>query len=443
MKSSNLITLVQSVRRAQLDLGSAKGALRTAALQELGRGLLRAREDLLAANSRDLEIAEAEGLSGPLLHRLGLTPGKLDALGLGIEQLAESPDPVGQELKKTLLDDGLILRQVQSPIGVLLIVFESRPDVVIQIGALALRTGNAVILKGGKEAAHSNRALVACLKESLVAVGLDADAVALVETREEVGSLLALDETIDLVIPRGSGELVRAIQENTRIPVLGHAEGVCHLYLDAAADPAKAVVLTVDGKCNYPSACNATETLLVHREFLPHLRKVGKALSRAGVRVFADDASGASFETAEPADEEHWGREWGDLTLAVRTVESLEEAMDHIYRYGSGHTDAIVTENEVAAESFQRKVDSASVFVNASTRFADGYRYGLGAEVGISTGRIHARGPVGAEGLLTTRWLLNGEGHCVADYGSNGREFKHLEMTGVPSDPGDGCSEKG
>lgn len=428
MKSSHLIDLAKSVRRAQMDLGSAEGTLRTAALRELGSSLIRAQKGLLAANGQDREIAKNEGLSGPLLHRLGLTPAKLEALGSGIEQLAESPDPIGRPLKRTLLDDGLILRQVQSPIGVLLIVFESRPDVVIQIGALALRTGNGVILKGGKEAAHSNRALVACLKESLVAVGLNPDAVALVETREEVGSLLALDEFIDLVIPRGSGDLVRAIQENTRIPVLGHAEGVCHLYLDATADPAKAVALTVDGKCNYPSACNATETLLVHRDFLPHLDKVGKALKVAGVRIVADETSLANLEGADLADPSHWGHEWGDLTLAVRTVESLEEAMDHIYRYGSGHTDAIVTESDAAGVAFQRKVDSASVFVNASTRFADGYRYGLGAEVGISTGRIHARGPVGAEGLLTTKWLLNGEGHCVADYGSEGREFKHQDL---------------
>jgi glutamate-5-semialdehyde dehydrogenase len=230
------------------------------------------------------------------------------------------------------------------------------------------------------------------------------------------------------VIPRGSGALVKSIQEATRIPVLGHAEGVCHLYLDAAADPAMAAKLAVDGKCDYPAACNATETLLVHRAFLPHLAAVGAALIEHGVRLKADEEARAVLPAAEPATGADWGREWGDLTLAVRTVGSLEEAIDHIHRHGSAHTDAIVTADPEAARRFLAAVDSASVFHNASTRFADGFRYGLGAEVGIATGRLHARGPVGAEGLLTYRWLLEGTGQAAADYGPGKRSFTHRAL---------------
>ena len=331
--------------------------------------------------------------------------------------------------RRTELDEGLLLTQVQSPIGVLLIVFESRPDAVIQIGGLALRSGNGVILKGGREAARSNAALVACLRDALELAGLPADAVQGVSGRQEVAALLELDHLIDLVIPRGSGALVRQIQESTRIPVLGHAEGVCTLYLDRAADPDKAVHLAVDGKCDYPAACNATETLLVHRDFLPRLPAVGRALQAAGVTLRADEAVRAVVPGCEPALEADGSTEYGELVLAVRTVDSLDAAVDFVHQHGSGHTEAICTEDPEAAEAFLRRVDSASVFWNASTRFADGYRYGLGAEVGIATGRIHARGPVGVDGLMTTRWLLRGEGQGAGDYGAGKRRFTHRELT--------------
>jgi gamma-glutamyl phosphate reductase len=420
--------VAQRVRDAQRRLGSAPGETRSKVLRRLAALLSEREASLLEANQRDLTAAEQAGLAGPLVKRLGLTPAKLATLREGAEQLASQEDPIGAPIQRTELDDGLELTQVKSPLGVLLIIFESRPDAVIQIGSLALRTGNGVLLKGGSEALHSNRALVACLRDALEAEGLSPDAVAGVEGREAVAELLELDDLIDLVIPRGSGELVRAIQSSSRIPVLGHAEGVCHLYLDRAADPAMAAKLAVDGKCDYPAACNATETLLVHREFLPHLATVGEALTAKGVELRADPEALAALPGAMPAADTDWRAEYGDLTLAVKVVDDLDAAMDHIARYGSSHTETIVSDDAEAAARFLREVDSAAVFHNASTRFADGYRFGLGAEVGIATGRIHARGPVGAEGLLTTRWLLRGHGQAAGDYGPGKRSFTHKAL---------------
>ena len=420
--------VARAAREAQRRLAACDGAARTAVLRRLARLLDERSDALLEANARDVAAAEEAALAPPLLRRLGLTRAKLQTLRDGVLQLAAAADPVGQPLRRTELDDGLVLEQVRSPLGVLLVIFESRPDAVIQIGALALRAGDAALLKGGAEALHSNRALVACLRDALAGEGLPPDAVAGVEGRAAVGALLELDRWIDLVIPRGSGELVRSIQRSTRIPVLGHAEGVCHLFVDAAADPTMAARLAVDGKCDSPAACNATETLLVHRGF-PHLRAVGDALLAAGVRLRACPDAAARLTASTPAGDGDWGAEYGDLVLAVKLVDDVEDAIAHIHRHGSGHTDAVVTEDPAVAARFLRAVDSASVFHNASTRFADGYRYGLGAEVGISTGRIHARGPVGVDGLLTTRWLLRGAGHAAGDYGPGKRPFTHRALS--------------
>lgn len=418
-----------AVREARRRLATAPAATRSAVLLRLAALLQEREEAILSANRADLDAARESRLSGPLLDRLALSPGKLAVLRQGVEQLAASADPLGRVLERRELDEGLLLSRVTSPLGVLLIIFESRPDAVIQIGSLALRSGNGVLLKGGSEALHSNRILVGCLRDALAGEGLSPDAVTGVEGREAVAALLELDHLIDLVIPRGSGELVKSIQQATRIPVLGHAEGICHLYLDAAADPAMAIHLAVDSKCDYPAACNAAETLLVHRDFLPHLPEVGRALLEAGVELRADrEALPHLPHPARPAGPEDGSTEYGDLVLAVRTVETLDEAMDWIHRHGSAHTDAIVTDDADAARRFLAGVDSASVFWNASTRFADGYRYGLGAEVGISTGRIHARGPVGVEGLLTSRWLLEGRGQGAADYGPGKRAFSHRDL---------------
>lgn len=426
----DLALRTQAVRQAQRVYGSCDGAQRSAVLRRLVHRLEERSAEILEANAQDMELAEEQDLASPLLRRLQLTEGKLVDLRRGVEQLAATPDPIGQVMRQTELDEGLMLTQVKSPLGVLLIIFESRPDAVIQIGSLALRSGNGVILKGGREATHSNRVLVSCLRQALSDQGYDENVVLGIEGRQAVKSLLELDHLIDLVIPRGSGELVRAIQSSTRIPVLGHAEGVCHLYLDAAAEPSMAAHLAVDSKCDYPAACNAAETLLVHADFLPQLSAVGQALAERGVALRADVRSLPHLEGtgAVAATVDDFGREFGDLILAVATVDTLDEAIAHIHRHGSGHTDAIVTDDEQAGRRFLQQVDSASVFLNASTRFADGFRYGLGAEVGISTGRIHARGPVGVDGLLTSRWLLRGKGQGAADYGPQGRRFLHRQL---------------
>ncbi|MAE63868.1 MAG: glutamate-5-semialdehyde dehydrogenase [Phycisphaeraceae bacterium] len=420
--------LARSVRSAARRLGAAAGTIRTDALRQLGRLLLEREEEILAANAEDLAAAHASGLAGALLRRLALSKEKLATLREGVEQLASQDDPIGRVVRRTELDTGLMLEQVQSPLGVLLIIFESRPDAVIQIGSLALRSGNGVILKGGREAVHSNRTLVRCLRGALEACGLPANAVAGVGDRETVRALLDEKDDIDLVIPRGSNELVSSIQASTAIPVLGHAEGICHLYLDAAADVEIAQRVALDSKCGYPAACNAVETMLVHREFLPQLPPIGQALLDAGVELRADESTREVIPRAVVATDDDWATEYGDLVLSIRCVDDLDAAIDHIHRHGSAHTDAIVTTDDAAARRFLDEVDAASVFVNVSTRFADGYRYGLGAEGGISTSRIHARGPVGAEGLLTSRWLLVGQGQTAGDYGEGGRSFTHRSL---------------
>ncbi|MEM1178136.1 MAG: glutamate-5-semialdehyde dehydrogenase [Acidobacteriota bacterium] len=425
------------VRAAQRALGAAPGARRTAVLRALEEILEERAAEILEANQLDLDEAERTGLEKPLLKRLKLDADKLEVLRDGVRQLAEVPDPVGVMKRHTQLDDGLVLRQVQSPLGVLLIIFESRPEAVIQIGALALRAGDGVILKGGAEATASNRVLVGCLRDALARCELPSDAVAGVEGREAVAALLDQEAHIDLVIPRGSGSLVRHIQSSTRIPVLGHAEGVCHLYLDGSADPAMAAKLAVDGKCDYPAACNATETVLVDRAFLPHFPAVAEALRDAGVELRCDPESQAAAPFTAAVDKIDWRTEYGDLIAGVAVVDGLDGAIEHIHRYGSGHTEAIVADDAHVAEAFLARVDSASVFHNASTRFADGFRYGLGAEVGISTGRIHARGPVGIDGLLTTRWLLTGTGQGAGDYGPGKRAFQHLTLPTSGADAGD------
>ena len=327
------------------------------------------------------------------------------------EQISEMKDPVGCVLEETKLDDGLILRKVQTPIGVLAIIYESRPDAGPQIASLAIRSGNAVLLKGGREAAQTNAAIGAIFRQVLQTHGVE-DAVQLVSTREEIAELLNMDDLIDLVIPRGSNEMVRMIQQSTRIPVLGHADGICHVFIDEFADVDKAVRIAVDSKAQYPAVCNAAETLLLHSQFAGR-EKVLAALKNVGVELR----------------DSGFGSEYLDLIMNVKTVNSLDEAIDHIHRYGSAHTDCIVTENETNARRFLNEVDSAGVFWNASTRFADGFRYGFGAEVGISTNKTHARGPVGVEGLLIYKYHLIGNGHIVATYtGPQAKPFLHRKL---------------
>jgi len=328
-----------------------------------------------------------------------------------------------------LLDEGLELTQVTCPLGVLGVVFEARPDALLQIGSLAIKSGNAALLKGGSEATRTNQVLAAILREGLAAAGLPEDAIQLLGGREDVDALLALDDLVDLVIPRGSSALVRHIKAHTRIPVLGHAEGICHIYLDAGADPAKAVAVVHDAKLQYPAACNAVETLLVHRDASALLVLVAEDLRAHGAELRGCPRARAVLPWLVPAVAADWDTEYGEPILAIRIVDDLDQAIAHIHAHGSGHTEAILTEDPGRAARFLAEVDAAGVYHNASTRFADGYRYGFGAEVGISTSRLHARGPVGLDGLLSSRYLLRGDGHRVADYtGTDPRPFLHQDL---------------
>jgi glutamate-5-semialdehyde dehydrogenase len=363
----------------------------------------------------------------PLYDRLRLDGPKLRDLAAGARQLAAEADPVSRELERRELDDGLVLSRIAVPIGVLAIVFESRPDVIPQLMMLALRSGNALVLKGGAEARHSNRALIALADRLVADVGLPAGWAQLVETREDFRALLAYPEWIDLVIPRGSAELVRAIQQSTRIPVLGHAEGICHLYVNSGADCEEAIRIAIDAKIQYPAACNAVEKILVDRaigaswipQFVPRARA-------AGIEVRGCPETLELAPDAHPATTVDWMTEFGAPIVAVKVVGGLDEAVEHIHRFGSRHTDGILTRDRAVAERFLAAVDSASVIWNASTRFADGYRYGLGAEVGVSTAKLHARGPVGLSGLMIYKYVLRGSGQIVADYvGPGARPFRH------------------
>jgi len=414
-------------RQASYRLATLSTEVKNRALESAARALEGHGREILVENLKDQEQARKLGLKDALLKRLILSESKLTQIVESVREVVRLPDPVGRRLLARELDDGLVLTQVRVPIGVVGVIFESRPDALVQIASLGLKSGNAVILKGGSEALHSNRILFNLIREAVESADpAFRDALQLVETREDVRQLLALDQLIDLMIPRGSGELVKSIQENTRIPVLGHAEGLCHLYVDRDADLSMAVELAYDAKCQYPAVCNAIETLLVHGEVAPQF--LPRLASRLRGVELRGDARTRAIIPAREVTEADWRAEYNDLILAIRVVGSLEEAVAHINRYGSHHTDAIVTSDSAAARRFLAEVDSASVMWNCSTRFADGYRYGLGAEVGISTGKVHARGPVGLEGLTSTKYVLEGSGQVVADYVEGRRRFTHREL---------------
>jgi glutamate-5-semialdehyde dehydrogenase len=427
---SSLQEIAQQTQQAARQLAQLTPTAKDQIIESVAQALEAATDDIIQANQADLTAALADNLAKPLYGRLKLDAVKLHSAIQGIRSVASLSDPTGEITLHRELDSGLTLKRIGVPLGVLGIIFESRPDAVMQISALALKSGNGVILKGGREAIRSCTALVSAIRQGIANAGADPNAVQLLTTREETDALLALDKYVDLIIPRGSNAFVQYVQANTRIPVLGHADGICHLYVDKSADIEQSASIAVDAKVGYPSACNAIETLLVHQDIAAQaLPILAKALQSEGVELRGDEAAQRILAQIKPATEEDWATEYSDLILAIRVVESLEAAMDHIHEYGSRHTEAIATTDQAAADRFMAQVDAAGVYHNCSTRFADGFRYGFGAEVGISTQKMPPRGPVGLEGLVTYKYQLVGNGHIVATYsGAAAKAFTHKDL---------------
>lgn len=423
-----------AAKRAAKTLASLSGERRSAVLRDLAGALADPsnRERLVAVNAEDMsdaQAAQARGELAPaLVKRLALTESKLDGLVDGLRQLAEMPELVNEVRLRRKLDEDLVLSQVACPLGLLGVVFEARPDAVPQITGLAIKSGNAVLLKGGSEALRTNKALVELIHRVLEDHDVDPSAVGLLEDRAAFQALLDLHELVDIIIARGSSEFVQMVMDKTRIPVMGHAEGLCHVYLHGEQDPARAARIVVDAKCDYPAACNAVETLLWDEAAGDALDAAVEGLKNEGVELRGCEATRARHPDLAAATDEDWDAEYTAKILSIRRVPDLDAALAHIEAHGSKHTEAILTTDNDAAERFLASVDAASTFHNASTRFADGYRFGLGAEVGISTGKLHARGPVGVEGLLSYRWLLRGDGQIAADYGPGKKKFRHEDL---------------
>ncbi len=429
----NVAEVARRARAASRLLATVPSAGRDAALQAAADAIAAHKSEILNANQRDCEQALRAVATGqmarPLFERLRITEQNIKQMAAGVREVAALPDPLGRSLAVTELDEGLTLHKVSCAIGVVGIVFEARPEIVPQIAALALKSGNSVILKGGTEAAQSNQALFSIWRQALRQFPeIPAEVINLLYTRDEVSEMLSLADDIDLIIPRGSREFVSHVAENSSIPVLGHGEGLCHVYVDRAADLPKALSIAFDSKVQYPAACNAMETLLVHEEvaarLMPDLITRYRA---AGVKIRGCPRTLELCDGQDlvAASEEDWATEYSDLIISIRIVASVNEAIAHIDRYGSGHTEAIVTEHKETAAHFLDRVDAAGVYLNASTRFADGFRYGFGAELGISTSKLHARGPVGLDGLTTYKYKLIGDGQTVASYVDGERSFKH------------------
>jgi glutamate-5-semialdehyde dehydrogenase len=431
LTEKNLSEIAADAKAAALILSRLDTETKNRVLRGMATQIETHCNDILKANRQDLEFAKKENISSSLVARLAVDETKVLGMAKGIRSVAELLDPVGQQQEAMELDDGLELTRVSCPIGVIGAIFESRPDAVPQISALCFKSGNAVILKGGAEAQNSNRVIVDLIQKALSEVeGVPVAAVQLIETRAEVAEMLKQDQYINLIVPRGSNQFVRYVQDNTRIPVLGHSEGLCHVYIDEAADVEKAVRVALDSKLQYAAACNAMETLLVHQAIAPKLLpSLVKQFREQEVELVGCLKSCSLVPDLKRAEEGDWDTEYNDLKLSIKIVDDMAEAIEHINKHGSGHTDTIITENKEQAERFLNEVDSASVMVNASTRFADGFRFGLGAEIGISTNKTHARGPVGLEGLVIYKYKLVGDGQIVADYsGKNGKSFTHKPL---------------
>lgn len=417
-----------AVKKAQVFLGAIPLEKRNKSLESISGIMNTRKDDIIEANKKDIRKAEEENLSVPLLKRLKFDEGKIKEVCSGINSLIGLSDPVGRTILARELDKNLELFQVSCPIGVIGMIFESRPDALVQIATLCLKSGNGVILKGGSEASNTNRILTELIAEAAESEGIPSGWIQLAETRQDVSEMLEMEDSIDLLIPRGSNSFVKYIMKNTSIPVMGHADGICHLFVDESADLSMAVELTDDSKTQYVAVCNALETLLVDKsaaeEFLPLMkeRMDSKNVELRGCEITRE------YIDVKPATEEDWSTEYLDYILSVKVVDSLDSAVEHINKFGSGHTDVFVGSDSNKAEQFMNLVDSADVFWNCSTRFSDGFRYGLGAEVGVSTNKIHARGPVGLEGLVIYKWLLRGNGHKVSDYSTGRNNFTHTIM---------------
>ncbi|MDO5133421.1 MAG: glutamate-5-semialdehyde dehydrogenase [Eubacteriales bacterium] len=435
----------EEAKKMKLDapiLAASSNEQRNEALRLIKEALMARKEEIFAANAQDCEAAKENGIASAVMKRLVFNDAKLSDVCKGIDQLCSLPDPIGRILLRRELDEGLVLERVSVPIGVIGVIFEARPDAMVQISTLCIKSGNCAILKGGKETAKTNRTLFGIIHEAAVQAGLPESCLLQAELHNEIDELLQCEKDVDLLIPRGSNQFVQYIMNNTKIPVMGHADGICHIYVDKDVDEEMAFKVIIDAKTQYTAACNAVETLLIHRDlasvFLPRL---ARALFRAGVRIRgtqeAEDFIARSPETAAEAEtieimgEDDFRTEYLDLIVSIKVVADVEEAIDHINRYGSHHTDSILTRDDAAAGRFLQMVDSAGVYRNCSTRFADGFRYGFGAEVGISTSKLHARGPVGLEGLVTYKYLLRGDGQIVGDYAS-GRSTFHFKDLDIP-----------
>lgn len=425
----NIAELAIAARNASIDLAATSLEERNRGLEAMAEALRTNAAEIIAANRKDLENAEAEGITGAVLKRLVFDEAKLQGVIDGLHSLTALPDPLGKVMTDTMLAEGLRLTRYSCPIGVIGTIFESRPDALVQISSLCLKSGNAVLLKGGREALMTNRALTAAISAATAAAGLPANWILLLETREDVSEMLKLSDCIDLIIPRGSNAFVKHIQQNTTIPVMGHSAGICHIYIDKEADANMAATVALDAKTQYVSACNAVETILVHKDAAAALLPaICNTLRSSKVEIRGCARTMDIVPELIPATDEDWDTEYLDYIVSIKIVDSIGEAIAHINRHGSGHTDAIITADENAAEHFMRLVNSADVFWNASTRFADGFRFGLGAEVGIATGKIHARGPVGLEGLTIYKWCLRGNGDTVAPFADGSRKFIHRQM---------------
>lgn len=426
---SELQKIAQKTQISARELSILSEQDRNEALSSIATALEKHQKEIITANQADCHDAEGV-ISNSLYARLKMGESKLKSAIAGVRDVAKLADPIGMVSLNRELDEGLVLQRISTPLGVLGVIFEARPDALIQITSLAIKSGNGVILKAGKEALQTCTTLVKIIQDTLKETKVNPNAIQLLTTREEIKELLSLDNYVDLIIPRGSNEFVRYVQDNTKIPVLGHADGICHLFIDSDADLDKAINITVDAKTQYPAACNAIETLLIHRDiaekFLP---SIAQALTEKGVELRGDEDT-QKIIACNPATEEDWKTEYSDLILAIKIVDDLSSSIEHINYYGSKHTDGIVTNNQQNAEIFMNKVDSAGVYHNCSTRFADGFRYGFGAEVGISTQKMPPRGPVGLDGLVTYKYKLVGNGQITATYsGDNPKAFTHRNLS--------------